>query len=160
MKYKNPKTSSARHSEETLEECSRLTRRYFNLEDGIRRDRDRIDRLDAQIRRIDGQIADIEAEDNSPGFVTPGFSLSRDKKPRFSFNPASWAAQQGAEIGEALAAQSDARERIERLQAEKRDLQYERDRAARLKTDSEAGKAKVLDDMRELGCPAAGKTNF
>jgi hypothetical protein len=158
--YKKPKTTETRLGEDSLEACSRLSRRYFNLEDGIRRDRARIERLNAQIRQIDRQIADIEAEDHNPRIVTPGFSLSRDKRPRLSLNPSSWAAEQGAEILAATQAQADARQEIARLQAQKRRFQYERDHAARLKADSEAGKAKVLEDMRDLDCPAAGSTNF
>lgn len=60
----------------------------------------------------------------------------------------------------ATEAQADARERIEKLQGRKRDLQYDLDQAARLKADSEAGKAKILEDMRDLACPAAGSTNY
>lgn len=158
--YKNPKENDAPRNEEMLRECSRQNRKYLNLEDGIRRDRRQIESLNAQIRRIERQIDDIRAKDNDPDIITPGFSLSRENKPRFSFNPWSWAAQQAAEIIEATAAQSNARERIGRLQAEKRDLQYERDRLAQLKSDSETAKSEILADMRRLGCPAAGSTNY
>ncbi|MEQ8432860.1 MAG: hypothetical protein RIA71_01350 [Oceanicaulis sp.] len=157
--YRKPKQNAQSSDGETLRECSRLSQRYFNLEDGIRRDRSRIDRLNAQIRGIERQIADIRAENNNPEIVTPGFSLARDKKPRFSFNPWTWAAQQSSEIIGATTAQADARDRIERLQAEKRDRQYDRDQSVRLMADSEAGKAEILQDMRDLGCPAAGSTN-
>jgi len=158
--YAKPKRNPKSERDDTLQACSRLSRRYFNLEDGIRRDRRVIERLDAQIRRIERQIADIRAEDNNPKIVTPVFSLSRDERLRVSTNPSSWAAEQGAEIVTATQAQADARRRIDRLQDRKRDLQYERDQAARLKADSEAGKARVLEDMRDLGCPAAGSTNY
>jgi uncharacterized protein (UPF0335 family) len=155
-----PNKNAQSRDDETLRECSRLSQRYFNLEDGIRRDRSRIERLNAQIRRIERQIADIRAENNNPEIVTPGFSLARDKKPRFYFNPWTWAAQQSSEIIGATTAQADARDRIERLQAEKRNRQYDHDQAVRLKATSEAGKAEVLQDIRDVGCPAAGPTNL
>jgi uncharacterized protein (UPF0335 family) len=148
-----------------LRECSRELQKYFNLEDGIRGDgirgdRREIERLEAQIRQIDRQIADIRAQDNRPEIVKPGFSLSRDRRPRLVVNPSTWAAEQGAELIASMAAQSDASDQIERLQRERQSLRYDRDRVARLKLDSESAKAKVLASMRTLGCPAAGTTNY
>jgi|GEM_PF-3205828 uncharacterized protein (UPF0335 family) len=158
--YKKPKRQDARPHDDMLRECSRELQKYFNLEDGIRGDRREIERLEAQIRQIDRQIADIRAQDNRPEIVKPGFSLSRDRRPRLVVNPSTWAAEQGAELIASMAAQSDASDQIERLQRERQSLRYDRDRVARLKLDSESAKAKVLASMRTLGCPAAGTTNY
>lgn len=158
--YRKPKRQDAGPNDDMLRECSRELQKYFNLEDGIRGDRREIERLVAQIRQIDRQIDDIRAQDNRPEFVKPGFSLSRNKRPRFVVTPSTWAAEQGAEIIASMAAQSDARDQIERLQRERRGLRYERDRLASLKLDSETEKAEILATMRTLGCPAAGTTNY
>ena len=150
--YTNP------HRDDTLEECSDLLRRYNNLEDGIRRDRSAVTRLSARIRQIEKQIADIRAVDRSPKPVIPGFNTRPGKPP--SINPWSWAAEQGQEILTSLQRDNDARARIADLQRDKADLQFQRDRSQRLLTDSEAGQARLLQQMRDLGCPAAGRTNL
>ncbi|MEQ8403715.1 MAG: hypothetical protein RKE49_01365 [Oceanicaulis sp.] len=157
--YKKPKTTGARHDEETLEECSRLTRRYFNLEDAIRRDKQDIDRITAQIRYLGREKADIEAEDNTPKVVTPGFSISRGK-PRIVLSPSQVGLAQFDEIARATQLQANARRRIAKINDELERLEYERGRLIRLRSDSMDARSKVLDDMRDLGCPAAGSASF
>lgn len=65
--------------EDTLNQCSDLLRRYNNLENGIRRDRAAVEQLNARIRQIQIQIADIRAADRSPKPVLPGINLSNPR---------------------------------------------------------------------------------
>ena len=146
------------HRDDLLEECSDLLRRYNNLEDGIRRDRRAVTRLNARIRQIEKQIADIRAIDRSPKPVIPGISTRPGKPP--STNPWAWAAEQGQEILTSLQRDNEARARIADLQREKESRRFERDQHLSTLNQSEAGQARLLQQMRDFGCPATGRTNL
>jgi hypothetical protein len=141
-----------------LNECVDLMRRYNNLEDGIRRDRAAIERLDARIRQIEIQIANIRAADRSPKPVLPGLDPSKPRKP-ISFNPYLWAAEQGTEIIGSLFNDDEARRQIADLEREKQSRVFERDTSQRLLEQSKSGKVQLLEEMRDLGCPAAGRAS-
>ncbi|MEQ8433070.1 MAG: hypothetical protein RIA71_02425 [Oceanicaulis sp.] len=125
----------------------------------IRRDRAAIKRLNARIRQIEIQIANIRAADRSAKPVIPGLDPSKPRKP-ISFNPYLWAAEQGTEFVRSRFNGDEAQRQIDDLEREKRTRVFERDAALRLLEQGESGKVQLLEDMRDLGCPAAGRTNF
>jgi len=150
--YANPRRDDA------LDACSDLLRRYNNLEDGICRDRRAVTRLNARIRQIEKQIADIRAIDRSPKPVIPGISTRPSKPP--SINPWSWTAEQGQEILTSLVGERAARQRIAELNDDLDRLRYELAGHQRLMDQSEAGQSRLLEELRAIGCPAAGRTNL
>jgi len=140
-------------------QCADLMRRRSNLENGIRRDRRTLERLEARMRRIEIQLADLRAEDHSPGIATPNVERDPDgRRPRF--NPRQWLADQTQEFVDAIGGRRERDRKIAGLNRTLESLRYDRDQTRRLMNDSIAGNARLLQEMRRIGCPQAGTTNY
>jgi hypothetical protein len=140
-------------------ECAALLRRRNNLEDAIRQDRIEIARLDARIRSLEIQRTDLRAEDHKPGIAAPSVERDADgSRPRF--NPRQWLAEQTQEFVHAIGGRRERDREIAGLNRTIESLRYDRNQRRHLMEASIAGKARLLQQMRRIGCAQAGTTNY